>query len=235
MAVPIPVLKELELLRDLPADALAALAPHAIEKSYSRREIVAEKDSTLFHMLFLVEGRLQGVDFTVDGREVGLYFVNPCQFFGELAVIDRRPISETVIAVARSRVVHLPIDRGRSAMFASPAASEQVALRLANRLRTVSAQRLLLGLPNPMQRLCAQLQLIADAPAAADATQQTIQHAPTQQELAIMINTSRETVTRCFQVLLSRNAILRDGQVLVIADRKYIAAVADGTTPAPKV
>lgn len=234
MAVPIPVLKELELLRDLPAEALAALAPLAIEKSYSRREIVAEKDSTLFHMLFLVEGRLQGVDFTVDGREVGLYFVNPGQFFGELAVIDRRPISETVIAVARSRVVHLPIDRGRSAMFASPAASEQVALRLANRLRTVSAQRLLLGLPNPMQRLCAQLQLIADAPAA-DATQQTIQHAPTQQELAIMINTSRETVTRCFQVLLTRNAILRDGQVLVIADRKYIAAIADGTTPAPKV
>lgn len=90
---------------------------------------------------------MQGVDFTVDGREVGLYFVEQGDYFGELSVVDGQAGAEFVIAVAKSQVLFLPRDIARSFIFASPTVAEQMMLRLAQRVRAVTAQRILLSLP----------------------------------------------------------------------------------------
>jgi DNA-binding transcriptional regulator YhcF (GntR family) len=51
---------------------------------------------------------------------------------------------------------------------------------------------------------------------------------PTHQELAIMINASRETVTRVFQQLLLNAVVQRDGNDLVILKPELIREVAVG-------
>jgi CRP/FNR family cyclic AMP-dependent transcriptional regulator len=61
-----------------------------------------------------------------------------------------------------------------------------------------------------------------------------IVNAPTHQEIAIMINASRETVTRVFQVLQSRGVVARDGNSLKIADEDYLSDVAEGQVEPPK-
>ena len=147
MPIPVPVLQNLNLLRGLPAETLASLGNRMTERTFARREVVIKKGEPGQTLCFLIEGRLQGVDFTVDGREVGIYFVDPNDYFGELSVIDGQPRPEFVIAVARSRVATLARDEARTLMFSTPGITERVANRLAQRLRTVSAQRTLLGLP----------------------------------------------------------------------------------------
>ena len=223
-------LKNLNLLRDLPAETLAAVAQKASERSFARREMVLKKGDVGLALCFLLEGRLQGVDFTVDGREVGLYFIDPNDYFDELTVIDGQPRPEVVIAVARSRVLYLPREEARKLMFISPATSEQVTTRLALRLRQASAQRTLLALPNPFQRLCAQLLLMS----ATSGNKVEIIHAPTHQEIAIMINASRETVTRAFQVLQVRGTLKRDGTLFSVEDPAYLKDVAEGKLEPPK-
>jgi len=47
-----------------------------------------------------------------------------------------------------------------------------------------------------------------------------IVNVPTHQELAIMVNLTRETVTRAFQVLQARGVLLRDGDNLIIDSTK---------------
>lgn len=229
------LLPRIPLLRDLPAPAQAELATAAIERRLSRREVVANKGDALRFFPLLLDGRLQGIDFTVDGREVGLYFVGPGEYFGELSLIDRAPMAETVIALAPSHLLLLPRERTRSLMFATPEAAEKVALRLTERLRTEAAQRLLLALPNPMQRLCAQL-LYLTRDAAAHAPDGTgagadlpgIPFAPTHQEIAIMINSSRETVTRAFQQLQNQQILQRDGTRLVVLDIGKLEQLSSG-------
>ena len=210
---------------------LARLSERMQEQSFARREVVIKKGEPGQVLCFLIEGRLQGVDFTVDGREVGLYFVEPGDYFGELSVIDGKPRPEFVIAVARSRVASLQREEARTLMLSTPAIAERVTTRLAERLRTVSAQRTLLGVPNPAQRVCAQLvQLsvkVADG-------RVVITHAPTHQEIAIMVNTSRETVTRVFQVLQARGILRREGSQLRVEDTRYLNDVAEGRTEPPK-
>jgi CRP-like cAMP-binding protein len=231
MPIALAVLQNSPLLRELPTETLTRLASIMTERAFARREVVVKKGEPGNVLGLLIEGRLQGVDFTVDGREVGLYFVEPNDYFGELSVIDGLPRPEFVIAVGRSKIATLSRDEARRLLVSTPAIAERVTLRLAQRLRAVAAQRTLLGVTNPAQRVCAQLLQLAVKVAEGRAL---IAHAPTHQEIAIMINTSRETVTRVFQVLQARGILKRDGQQWHVADLDYLNDVAEGRKDAPK-
>ena len=220
-------LARLSLLSLLTPAQRAEIAPLMQERAFARREIVASQGETSSFLGFLLEGRLQGVDFTVDGREVGLYFVEPGGYYGELAIIDGKPGAEFVIALTKSRVALLPREHARKLIFANPHIAEVLLLNLAERVRSGTAQRTILSLPNVFQRLCAQLLLLGG-------NASLIPHAPTHQELAIMINTSRETVTRSFQLLQSQNILQRDGNSLKIIDKRYLDGILNGDIPAPK-
>lgn len=235
-------LAQFPLLQQLPADALATLAAGTMARNLARREVLIQKNDTLKFLPLLLSGRLQGVDFTIDGREVGMYFVNPGETCGELSFIDRQPVSETIIATAPSQVLLLPREAARAAIFSHPESSEHLSLRLASRLRGLAHQRVVLSVQNPIQRLCAQLLHLAlsaqemRTPHAQDkkpteaqpSAQAAIDSAPTHQEIAIMINSSRETVTRAFQQLLVQHVLRRDGSRLIILDPKRLKDIASG-------
>jgi CRP/FNR family cyclic AMP-dependent transcriptional regulator len=225
MTISVAVLQGLLLLSNLPQVTISHLAQQAVERVFAKREIVLQKDSATSSLCFLLEGRLQGVDFTMDGREVGLYFINPGDYFGEVALVDAQPQPEFVTAVARSRVVLIPREMIKTILFASPKLAESLCVRLATRLRSVSAQRRILGLSTPLQRVCAQLELLC-VPHGLGLGR--VFNAPTHQELAIMINTSRETVTRVFQLLQSRGIVERDGNDLHVQNPDFIRQVAAG-------
>ena len=235
-------LAQFPILNKLPVDALDALAAGTLARTLARREVVMQKGDPLKFLPLLLEGRLQGVDFTIDGREVGMYFVNPGEICGELSLIDRLPLSETIIATAPSQLLMLPREIVRSAIFSHPDTSEHLSLRLASRLRGLAHQRVVLSVQSPIQRLCAQLLHLAlstegvrtsqtqekRGAQASPSTPDAIDSAPTHQEIAIMINSSRETVTRAFQQLLAQRVLRRDGSRLIILNPKRLKDMASG-------
>lgn len=225
MPVPVAVLQGLSLLKTLPHVTISHLAQQATEQSFSKREVVLHKGSLPNSLCFLLEGRLQGVDFTMDDREVGLYFINPGDYFGEVAVIDGQIQPEFVTAVAKSRVIFISRLLIKPILFAAPKLAEVLCLRLSVRLREAAAQRRILGLSNPLQRVCAQLDLLNNS---ISPIQGRVRNAPTHQELAIMINVSRETVTRVFQLLQGRGIVERDGNDLRIDDPEMLRGIAIG-------
>jgi CRP/FNR family cyclic AMP-dependent transcriptional regulator len=86
-------------------------------------------------------------------------------------------------------------------------------------------------LPNPFQRLCVQLLLLAKPSPDGNAV---LEFAPTHQELAIMINSSRETVTRAFQTLILRQVIERQGDQLRLLNTDFLTHVGNGQVEPPK-
>jgi CRP/FNR family transcriptional regulator, cyclic AMP receptor protein len=230
MPILIPILQGLRLFDSLPAARLGELSQSLTERRVERREVVVKRGDVLPALGFLIEGRLQAVDFTLDGREVGLHFVEGGDYFGEMSIIDGQPAPEYVIAVAPSRVVFLDRERARELMFASPGAAQAVAERLAQRLRRASQQRAVLALPSSFQRVCAQLGLLVES--SADG-RSVIPLPPTHQEIAIMVNTSRETVTRTLQFLQSLQVVVRVGGALQVDKPQTLKDAADGKV-APK-
>jgi len=108
----------------------------------------------------------------------------------------------------------------------------------------MTQQRALLGLPNVSQRVCCQLwnlvpngsKQAADANADSEIQKRektepssAISNPPTHQEIAIMLNVSRETVTRVFQKLQNQSVVQRDGpRSLLITDLRTLKKLAEG-------
>lgn len=224
MPILIPILQGLRLFDQLPVEKLALIAPHMNERRVERREVIIKRGETGAGLGFLIEGRLQAVNFTLDGKEVGTDFIDNGDFFGELSVIDGRPAPEYVIAVAPSRVAVLDRELARELMFSTPAGAEAVATRLADRMRRTASHRALLALPSSFQRVCAQLALMAQP----QQGMVVIAMPPTHQEIAIMVNTSRETVTRTLQFLQTMKIVSRSGNNLLVAQPDTLQEAADG-------
>jgi CRP-like cAMP-binding protein len=223
MAVSTLILKNFALLQPLPDELLEQLGQQSKLIEVPRRKVVMEKNQTAHSLGLLVDGRLQGVDITLDGREAGLYFIKPNDFFGELSVIDQQPATEFVIALTTSRFVMIPSTTIRQLIEKSPQIATIINQRLAQRLRESMQQRTLLTMPSPIQRVCAQLiQMTLKNPSG----QQIVVYAPTHQEIAIMINTTRETVTRVFQKLQKNGTIIREGNSLHIKNIEQLSQLA---------
>ncbi len=256
MAVAPLLLKGLGLLQSAPASELQALAGYVVLQEFSRRQVVYEKGDAAQALYFVLSGRLQAIDFTVDAREVGLFFVEPGQHFGEMGMLNSAQREETVIALGPAKVLRLDATVARNFLAQQPGVAWGLLEQMAHRLRRSALQRRLLALPHPAQRVGAQLlELLegslpaasASATAAAASTSSSsfgssapaggagagcglppprIDPMPTHQELAIMINASRETVTRVFQQLQSRNWVQRDGHTLLVLDLPALQGLA---------
>jgi len=221
MAIHPSLLQQFPLLRHLSDPRQRQLAEQSSLGSFARREVVVEKHAELRNLGFLLEGRLQVVDFTLDGREVGLAFIEEGACYGEVAMLDGLPHPEFVIATRKSQVVLVPARALRAMVLEEPRVAEAILLNLAARVRQQAAQRQLLSITNPLQRVSAQMLLLlkrgdAERGRPAKAARAQLPLAPTHQELAIMVNLSRETVTRVFQVLQSRGVLDRDGESMLI-------------------
>ena len=224
MSIDFNQLDEIPLLAELGLAERQRIAGVVRPIALSKRQIVIEKASQSQGLWILLNGRLQGIDYTIDGREVGLYFIDPKQFFGELALIDSQPHPEHIIATAPSEVLLIPTAVCRDLMKFHPQIATQIATTLASRVRGLIRQRTLLTLTTPAQRLAAQLIDLAET--AANSGQ--IEFIPTHQELAMMINSSRETVTRTLRTLHLKGIVRRQGSALIIANRKLLEALAKG-------
>jgi CRP-like cAMP-binding protein len=227
MAVSAELLNAFPMLQGLSQDALNQLASQSTLRKFSRRGIILNAGKNEGFVCFLFEGRLQGVEFTLDGREVGLYFVEPGEFCGELGLLDSGNQPEYVVALSRSQVVFVPMLALRQVMFGSEALMNVLCHRMASRVRLMTEQRSLLGLASTGQRVCGQLWMLTTQCETDE--NMSILNPPTHQEIAIMLNLSRETVTRIFQQLQGQNIVKRDGSSrLLIVDPALLKSLAVG-------
>lgn len=228
MAVTPDLLKSFPILKTAPKAALESLAQQSSLLKVARRGIVLSAGKEEEHLCFLFEGRLQGVDFTIDGREVGLYFVEPGDYCGEISLFDRGAHPEFVIALTAAMVVMVPMDAFREVMGKTPEIVAILGMKLAARVRQMTYQRSLLGLPNIPQRVCCQLWTLIPS-SEKEQPNSSISNPPTHMEIAIMLNVSRETVTRVFQTLQNRQIVKRDGSTsLLVNDVMSLRSFAEG-------
>ena len=234
MVVTPDLLKTFSILEPFADPVLERLAECSSLHRYARRSVVLNPGEREGFVCFLFEGRLQGVDFTLDGKEVGLYFVESGDYCGEIAIFDEQPQPEFVIALAASTVVKVPTKQLRGETMVFPEVMAMLGQRLAARLRHMTLQRSLLSLPNIGHRVCYQLWLLANISNKKSLSSETITleiaNPPTQKEIAIMLNLSRESVTRVFQALQTQQIVKRDGPTkLIIVNPSLLERLADGS------
>lgn len=229
MGVTPELLKKFPILKSLPDESLMALAECSAIRKFARRAVVLTAGKKEDSLYFLFEGRLQGVDFTIDGREVGLYFVESGGFCGELTLFDNEVQDEHVIALTPSVTVAIPTTKMKTVMRENAEILDFLGGKLTSRIREMTYQRSLLGLPNIEQRVCCQLWSLITPKNKNVMESSEILNPPTHMEIAIMLNVSRETVSRVFQSLQSQGIVRRAGSArLDVVNLQSLKDLAEG-------
>lgn len=218
------MLDRIPLLQGLDDDLLHRLASIVRVRAYQRRAYVILKGSVGDEMFFVLHGELQVVDTSDSGREVGVNMLETGDIFGELSLIDGEPRSASVVAVSEALLAFLPRGEALNLFFHNPLVAERMLRRLAKRLRDVSNYRTLVSIPSAFARIFALLQQLAK-PAAAGTM--VIDNMPTHQQLAIMANASRETVTRAIRSLVRQGVLEKDRRRLLILDPEGLRRAVD--------
>ena len=182
-------------------------------RQFERRELVCRKDDPADGLYLLFSGQLQVMDVAENGQEIGLNLIKPGAFFGELSVVDDRPRAAHVVALETSTVGVLPQVAARDLFYRLPTTAEAMMRHLTALVRSMTDFRVLLALPSAFQRVHAILhQLGKPMPGGLV----VIQPLPKQHEVAIMVNTSRETVSRALAQLIAEGVVEKDYRRLIV-------------------
>lgn len=222
------MLDRIPLLKGLDDTLLNRLATIVRVRSYRRRAHVILKGSVGDEMFFVLHGKLQVVDTSDSGREVGVNMIETGDIFGELSLIDGEPRSASVVAVSETLLAFLPRGAALNLFFHNPLVAERMLQRMARRLRDVSKYQTLVAIPNAFARIYALLQQLAEQEQAGAVA---IENMPTHQQLAIMANASRETVTRAIRSLVRAGVLEKDHRRLLIRDPEALRSAADKDGP----
>ena len=206
-------LRKIPLLAQLTASEMATVKKELQVRRYARREVIIKKKANGDHLLFLLSGRLQAIDMTDEGRVIGLQLLSAGEFFGETTLINQSLHTASVIALSEVLVAFLPRLTALHLFTHSPPVASQIQKHLAQKVQLDNKFRAMLSINNTAKRLSRFLVLMKQKSVG---KQELVENLPTHQEIASMINTSRETVTRTLLTLTHQGIIRKDAHRLII-------------------
>jgi CRP/FNR family transcriptional regulator, cyclic AMP receptor protein len=155
--------------------------------------------------------------FSKTGREVGFRDLGAGEMFGELAAIDGLPRSTHIVALRPSFIATLPGAVFGSALEREPALALYVMRRLARLVRLLSDRVVEFSTLGVRNRIHAELLRLARQ-GKVSGRQARVENPPTHAEMATLISTHREAVTRELRSLTQAGLIRRERGALVILD-----------------
>lgn len=221
-------LRKIPLLADLSEEELQRVGSELRFRQYAKRDVVLHKGGSGDGLLFLLAGQLQVVDITEDGRAIGLRMLAPGDFFGEIALINNSTRSASVVAMTEVLVAFLPAPTALHLFSHSPSVAKQMLKHLAQKIQRDSEFRALLSINNTAKRIYTYLVLMQRKQGDQPGAPSVVENLPTHQDIANMINTSRETVTRALLTLVQQGIVRKDAHRLIIVKPEALQKLVQG-------
>jgi len=218
-------LRKIPLLAGLGDEEMRDVKAHLRFRQYNKRDVVLQKGGAGDGLLFLLAGQLQVMDVTEDGRAIGLRMLEPGDFFGEIAVISGSQRTASVVAMTPVLVAFLPAPAALHLFSHSPSVANLMLRHLAEKIQRDSQFRSLLSINNTARRIYTYLVQMKKTDAGGT---DVVENLPTHQDIANMINTSRETVTRALLTLVQQGIIQKETHRIVIVKPQALQKLVEG-------
>lgn len=191
----------------------AALHAAWTEATFPARAVIVGADETDDDVFFILSGRARAATYTNNGKEILLSDLSPGESFGIFAAIDGAPRSTNIVATEDCRVARMSAERFNEVLYGNHNVTRAFFLYLVDRIRTLSERVTDVTTLNAEQRLISEL-LRMSKPGGGDTA--IVDPLPTQQELATVIFSQRESVGRDMSKLKDLGLIERKGRSLTI-------------------
>jgi CRP/FNR family cyclic AMP-dependent transcriptional regulator len=193
-------------------------------KAYRRNQIIFLEEETGNYMYIVLAGKVKVTKSTIGGKETILAIHQAGDFFGEMALLDGKTSPATVSAMEDCRIATIYSEDFHRLVMRNDKVVRQIIHVLCGRLRNVWAQVQDLTYSTAEARICAGLRQLSKRHGVVDARGIIINLKITHQELAEMVGTSRETVTRTLARLQKKAIILIEQRRIVVLDPKRLSS-----------
>ncbi|HEX7891519.1 MAG TPA: Crp/Fnr family transcriptional regulator [Ramlibacter sp.] len=210
-------MRKIDLLQELPVQRLDEISRQCAWRHYEagQRLVAREADDRDLHMI--VAGTVRVTSYSVAGRETSFRDLHEGTSYGELSAIDGSPRSADVVALTPALIASLPPADFRALLREEWLVNERVLLRLTDLVRRLTGRVLDLSTLSVQQRICRELLRLAREQGVQGNTAR-IDPAPKHVELAGMVSTYREQITRELSALVKSGVLAKDGHALLVRD-----------------
>ncbi len=202
--------RAIPLFAQVADDDLEQIASHLIERRSPRNTTIVEEGLPGDYMYIIREGRVKVTKLSDDGREKILEFLDEGAFVGEMALFERAPRSASVKTLTPVRLLALSRIDFIGLLKKSPDLDMAVIQELWRRLRTINEQASALSFQRVKDRTKGLLIRLTREPQGDGSRRRT--PSLTHQQIADMIGTSRETVTRVVKELKADGWLDQEGK-----------------------
>jgi CRP/FNR family cyclic AMP-dependent transcriptional regulator len=207
-------LRAIPLFAEASDDDLESIANHLIERRYPKNTTIVEEGLPGDYMYVIRDGRVKVSKASEDGREKIMNFFDAGDFFGEMSLLDHQPRSASVKTLCPVRLLALSRRDFLDLLGSSSDLALCVIQELTRRLRDTGEQASSMSFQKVQERTRGLFERIAREESGCGDVRLT--PALTHQQIADMIGTSRETVTRAVKQLKHDGWLSQQGKRYVI-------------------
>lgn len=227
-------LDKIQLLDEVTGAKREEIASLCTYCSFKKGEVIITSEDKSRDVSFLISGQIKVIKYSVTGREVGVALLESGAYFGELSAIDGLPRSATIIATQDSRVATLPYESFNVLLNSSPAITLKLLRNSSKTIRYLNEHLLDVSSIDAAHRTYKLLLHLAVSDQNLK-TQPMVNPAPTQSDMAGLVSTTRETISRILSQLEKGEIIEKKDHIIYITDvekLKYLADKLDGYSTA---
>ncbi len=188
-------------------------------QDFARDASILNRDDPDNDVLFVQSGRVRATAYSPEGRPVVFRDIEAGGMFGEFAALDDHPRSADVYALEDTRVARMSATDFLAVLETHPSCMRALLRNLTAKIRNLSDKLYEVTTLNANTRIRIYLlRLARDCDAQARIV--TMPRLPSQGEIANLLSTQRETVSREFRRLENEGILVRHGDALLLDSQR---------------
>jgi CRP-like cAMP-binding protein len=212
----VQLLRQVSIFAELSQETVSDLAKHVWQKTAEAGSVIVSHEEVGDALFVIASGKVKVVLYGETGREIILSILRSGDFFGEMALLDKQPRSANVVAVEESQLLGLDREAFQAHIATNPSTALAVLAEMSRRLRHADEVIGNLALLDVYARVALTVRDLAQKQGEPVDGGLLIKERPTQQEIAGLIGTSRETVSRALSDFARRGLLEMSGKQILV-------------------
>jgi CRP/FNR family cyclic AMP-dependent transcriptional regulator len=196
-------------------------------RSYRKNQVIFLEEEAGTYMYIVLAGKVKVTKSTQGGKESILAIHRQGDFFGEMSLLDGRTSPATVAAMEDCRIAAIDAADFHRFLMTNEKVVQQIIQVLCARLRHVWAQIQSLSYSTAEARIRGEIRQLGLKHGVADSRGIIIDLKVTHQEIAEMVGTSRETVTRTLARLQKGGIIKLENRRIILLDPRALMSTSN--------
>lgn len=214
------IISKIPLFQGLQDQELAQIEDIVVIRNYKKNMIIFMEGEVGEALFFIISGKVKIYKLVEDGREQILHILKDSDIFAEIVFVDRGNYPATAQVLEDSKIGMIRNDDFERLVRQNPDFALKILRVMTYRLRQAQMQIRDIALRDTYGRVASMLLMLAKEHGEDSAEGTKINLPLSRQELANLIGTTRETVTRILSDFNKTKIIRLQKQEIIILDEK---------------